>query len=1136
MCVRLILSKRCLANFCANLRNNNIHSSFQVSATQKHQTWKMMNEDGPNRLIDSAYDLQTHYNTRHVYSRAQVYQQPCCNKFQPRPGTNTKKSCNYNNPYFSYCCLFVIGLIFLTIWFFVRGNNSHLSCIVEESCYILNYLSSPGIVLGFYDVCFTDYGSFINSGTPNYIDINTDCAIRSYAYQYGKQIQPRHGSFKHLYDALQLHVCGIELTDINHDYDHVNGINEKKSSSRSVETSLLYDQFQSSVSNPDCMFYVNSNPNIGDDLKNNGSSKDTPFLTIEKAINATRLVKRDEKKVRNYPCTINLIAGTRYYLQDTIILNNNDSYLTIQTFAVNLDSQSIRNNSIISGGKPLEFVESDWQIYNFTETKWYNFSNYNNIYGVSGGGDRIKFNGYVSTFDQCFDLIVNNSHDTYYSLTFDQASGECFGIRDISWQPIYQSGFQSSRLIGSNIWYRTVSNLVDFKDDKLYGLRVNQKRAIEARFPDADPETSMQYNPWSGYISHPTKTGKQKLTPSELYTFSANDTGNITDDGNILWPMHYPTLDNMNDKFNRINTGMGDWGEFAIGKGGTCDSNSNISNGSIIGGVDPPCGYFCNVQAPRVTSGGDVHNCPKSIFINQTLIPQSVDYTGEDISDQCIVHAFHPATWYTWMFECGEYNATTGELQFKKGGFQASQGSNDTGFWYISNIFSELTMPNEYYLNQTSKVLYYYQNNSNCSYCKIKPSTTTAFGNNDTSFVGTNLDVLINITDGAHNITIRGITFRDTRHTYLDSHGLPSGGDWALSRKGAIVLENTSNITIEYNTFTRLDGIGIFLNGYNRYANISFNDFEWIGESAMAAWGYTSGLEHLGIDGMGPDGITNINQPRFTNIESNLIREIGIWEKQSSAWFQAQSCQNTIKNNIVFNGPRAHINFNDGFGGGNRITGNLLLNSCRQTADHGVFNSWDRVPYVTNVKQTWNDSESGGNSNSNSFNNISGSIIPEWNEIDHNFIIGNYFSMISIDNDDGSAYYKTHDNFLVYSGFGIKSDFGGHDNRHFNNIYAFTDQSMFLVYAGANDWFIKNKVILNNECGYQSTCRLNEKYAFDMVVDNNSIYTPNGQIGSVCGMSFKQWQANGNDVLTKVFKWPSNEQLIDMVQEMLQQT
>ncbi len=40
------------------------------------------------------------------------------------------------------------------------------------------------------------------------------------------------------------------------------------------------------------------------------------------------------------------------------------------------------------------------------------------------------------------------------------------------------------------------------------------------------------------------------------------------------------------------------------------------------------------------------------------------------------------------------------------------------------------------------------------------------------------------------------------------------------------------------------------------------------------------------------------------------------------------------------NMPRAGILFNDGFGGGSTVTENLGFNTCRESSDHAVFNSW----------------------------------------------------------------------------------------------------------------------------------------------------------------------------------------------------
>ena len=57
-------------------------------------------------------------------------------------------------------------------------------------------------------------------------------------------------------------------------------------------------------------------------------------------------------------------------------------------------------------------------------------------------------------------------------------------------------------------------------------------------------------------------------------------------------------------------------------------------------------------------------------------------------------------------------------------------------------------------------------------------------------------------------------------------------------------------------------------------------------------------------------------------------------------YFQAETAEATIESNICYNIPRAAINFNDGFGGGNVIDSNLVFNMCRESSDHGPFNSW----------------------------------------------------------------------------------------------------------------------------------------------------------------------------------------------------
>lgn len=210
--------------------------------------------------------------------------------------------------------------------------------------------------------------------------------------------------------------------------------------------------------------------------------------------------------------------------------------------------------------------------------------------------------------------------------------------------------------------------------------------------------------------------------------------------------------------------------------------------------------------------------------------------------------------------------------------------------------------PGEFYFNKSTRTLYYYNNDTS--------------GIDGQTFDATNLKVLFNYTGESmakpvKNVQIRGMTLRDTELTYLDPHGMPSGGDWALDRIGAIYLDNTEDIMISDNLFTRLDGNGVSINRYNRNVTIYKNEITLIGGSAITLWGDTMNVTAPLLNDtndwqsttMGYDG-TNGNQPRMINVVSNYVHELGISEKQSSFYFQAKSCSNYIFGNIFFNGPR----------------------------------------------------------------------------------------------------------------------------------------------------------------------------------------------------------------------------------------
>jgi len=199
-------------------------------------------------------------------------------------------------------------------------------------------------------------------------------------------------------------------------------------------------------------------------------------------------------------------------------------------------------------------------------------------------------------------------------------------------------------------------------------------------------------------------------------------------------------------------------------------------------------------------------------------------------------------------------------------------------------------------------------------------------------------------------------------------------------------------------------------------------------------------------------------------------------------WFQAVTAETHVKGNVHFNGPRAGLNFNDGFGGGDIIENNLITNCVRESGDHGPYNSWDRIPYITTIRTG------------------KPSVIPQWREIRHNFIISVYSSQEAIDTDDGSAYYKTYENFFVYAANGLKSDFAGHSNRHYRNVYGYVGNCWG---GGDSNWFVNNTCVTQESAGgFRSDCQSSTQLLHShpqpngMKIAGNSIYTASGTLGN----------------------------------------
>eukprot|EP00658_Telonema_sp_P-2_P085306 TRINITY_DN9700_c0_g1_i1.p1 TRINITY_DN9700_c0_g1~~TRINITY_DN9700_c0_g1_i1.p1 ORF type:complete len:811 (+),score=166.33 TRINITY_DN9700_c0_g1_i1:197-2629(+) len=560
-----------------------------------------------------------------------------------------------------------------------------------------------------------------------------------------------------------------------------------------------------------------------------------------------------------------------------------------------------------------------------------------------------------------------------------------------------------------------------------------------------------------------------------------------------------------------------------------CGAWSDVRGGNWSSGS-----YWCSDKA----AGGWAEMDTGNGYYNGPALPTGLEY--DPAGDQsrfdsyanavgAIVVAWRAQGWFNNMFEVEAHNKSSHSFTWSKGGFQGGRGwqvNGTTGAiepvppFFIENVFEELDAPSEWYFDESARKLYLFWN--------ATAGTPPPAG---MQFVVPTLHRLISIVGTSdtpvRGVTIRGLGFRDAAYTYMSPWGVPSGGDWALHRGGALFIEGTQATTVQGCLFRRVDGNALFLSGYNRDALLDRNEFNWIGDSAMAAWGYTD--EH---DGTGGD------QPRNTTVSSNLCHELGIFQLQSSCWFQAKTAQTLLKGNLFFNGPRAGINFNDGFGGGNRVTQNVIFNQCRQSGDHGPINSWDRQLFWTDVRD--GKAHPGWN--------------PGFNEIDTNVIMANYGGSQGFDNDDGSSWYDIHHN-VIY-GEGLKQDYGGHDSKYHDNlnlVHQYDGQNCINTWpfksgqGPCGDWSNGTSVCSHAHHFEQNKCVVLYTDVYSpgaggcppgietmAYLANNRYYTPTAGNASIkgCG-SLGQIQKGGNEIGSESLGLPTDEQWMEWANQIL---
>ncbi len=413
------------------------------------------------------------------------------------------------------------------------------------------------------------------------------------------------------------------------------------------------------------------------------------------------------------------------------------------------------------------------------------------------------------------------------------------------------------------------------------------------------------------------------------------------------------------------------------------------------------------------------------------------------------IHAMHVHRWGGYHYRITG-KKPDGSIAYEGGWQNNRQMGMHPEFRMVENIFEELDAPGEWFHDARKNRIYF------------MPEPGTEIGQALVEVV--RLRHLIEFQGSSsapvRHVTLKGFTYRHAARTFMDNREPLLRSDWTIYRGGAVLLTGTEDIRILDSEFDQCGSNAVFVNLYNRRAQIKGCHIHDAGASGICFVGdpdavryplFESGQTHdqKKID-RSPGPKTN-NYPADSSVEDCLIHGIGRVERQPAAVQISMSYKITVRDTSIYDCARSGINIGDGCWGGHLVERCDVFDTVLETHDHGSFNSWGRDRYWMSNHRGVSEPEVKKDPKLPFLDVIEPIILRDsrW-RCDHGW---------DIDLDDGSSNYQIYNNLMLAGGLKFREGYG---RKAWNNILINSGLHPHVWFDDSGSQFQRNIVMAAN--------------------------------------------------------------------------